>query len=86
MEPSDAEALFRLDSYPYRHRAGEVASRPLVTAEPGMTVQDAARAMARAGISALVERDEDGRPTGILTERDVVRALAREGAEAAGLR
>ena len=38
MEPSEAEALFRLDSYPYRHRAGEVASRPLVTAEPGMTV------------------------------------------------
>lgn len=85
MEPSEAEALFRLDSYPYRHRAGEVASRPLVAAEPDMTVQDAARAMARAGISALVERDEDGRPTGILTERDVVRALAREGADAAVL-
>ena len=53
MEPSDAEALFRLDSYPYRHRAGEVASRPLVTAEPGMTVQDAARAMARAMVRAM---------------------------------
>ncbi|MEN2978915.1 DUF294 nucleotidyltransferase-like domain-containing protein [Tistrella bauzanensis] len=83
MEPSQAEALFRLDSYPYRHRAGDVANRPLVTAAPAISLRAAAAVMADAGVSALVATDVLGRPEGILTERDLVRAMARDGAAAA---
>lgn len=58
-------------------QAIEVARRPAPTIDRRATVGEVARVMANEGIRALVI-EEDGRPTGIVTDRDlVVRALAR---------
>lgn len=75
--------LARLDSFPYRHRVGEVMSAPLVVAEPEMTLASASRLMIDRKVSSLVALDRKGRAMGIITERDVLRALARDGADAA---
>ena len=78
--------LARLDSFPYRHRVREVMSAPLIVAEPEMTLEAASRLMVDKKVSALVALDGAGRAAGIITERDVLRALARDGADAAGNR
>jgi signal-transduction protein with cAMP-binding, CBS, and nucleotidyltransferase domain len=71
----------RLDSFPYRHRVAEVMSAPPVTAAPETPLIVAARIMADRGIGSLVALNQQGRPVGIATERDVLRTLARDGAE-----
>jgi len=53
----------------------DVMSKDVVTAVPGDTVFDAAKRMFEAGISCLVVTDGQ-RAIGILTERDVLRAVA----------
>lgn len=72
----DMASLERLDSYPYRHRVNEVMGSPVATVLPGTGIADACRQMADAGISSLVVADDTGRPVGIVTERDVLRAVA----------
>jgi len=49
------------------------------TIRPSQTVHDAVVSMARHNIGALVAVDDEGRPVGIISERDIVRALV--GAE-----
>ncbi|MGE0121176.1 MAG: DUF294 nucleotidyltransferase-like domain-containing protein [Dongiaceae bacterium] len=71
-----------IDSYPYRHRVADIMSRPPITAAPEMTLVDAARRMQEAGIGALLSVDDSGRPRGILTERDLLAAVAAQGAAA----
>jgi CBS domain-containing protein len=49
-----------------------------VTVTPDQTITAAAELMDRAAVGALVVTEPDGRPVGIVTDRDlVVRALAR---------
>jgi CBS domain-containing protein len=56
---------------------GDVMNRDLITVDPATTVAEAATVMGGKHVgSALVM--EDGRLTGIFTERDIVRALAAE--------
>lgn len=82
---TDTASLERIDSFPYRHRVQDVMSAPLATARPGSTIAEAARVMSRLGISALVVVDEEGRPKGIVTERDVLEAVAGHRAGAVDL-
>ena len=49
------------------------------TIRPSQTVHDAVVSMAHHNIGALVAVDDEGRPVGIISERDIVRALV--GAE-----
>jgi len=79
----DKTPLERLDSFPYRHRVAEVMRQPLAVAEAGMTLEAAARKMVEQQVSSLVVLDGQGRATGIITERDILRALAQDGADAA---
>ena len=72
------ESLRRIDSFPYRHRVSELMSTPLVAAAPASTVADAVRLMNERRISSVVALDPEGRPSGILTERDVLRILATD--------
>jgi CBS domain-containing protein len=51
---------------------------PVVTVDPGQSLQQAAQAMAEHGIGSVVV-EEAGRVIGILTERDVMHAAARLG-------
>ena len=53
--------------------------RDVVTIEPARTLAEAARLLSERGIGAAVVSDGDGGVLGILSERDVVRALAARG-------
>lgn len=75
----DRPSQDRIDSYPYRHRIADVMSRPPITAAPTTRLDDGARRMRDAGISALVIVDGEGHPLGILTERDLLVAVADRG-------
>ena len=52
----------------------------LVTATPDMTITEAACLLAEKRIGAVVVTGKGGKLAGILSERDIVRALAVEGA------
>lgn len=56
--------------------------RDIVAITTGATIQDAARLLAEKRIGALVVMDKSGALTGIFSERDLVRAIARSGAAA----
>ncbi len=83
---SDVSSLARLDSFAYRHRLEEVMARPVLTAREDLTFAEACDRMADARVSSLVVVDWDGRAVGIVTERDVLRALSRLRAAALELR
>src|SRR5690554_1770026 len=80
----DRGPLARIDSFPYRHRIAEVMTSPPVTAPADLPLGEAARRMHDRGIGSLLTTDADGRPSGILTERDLLSAVAAEGAAALG--
>ncbi len=56
--------------------------REVVTLGPDETLADAMRVLAEHGIGALVVTKGGSRIAGILSERDIVRAIAQNGAEA----
>lgn len=72
------------DTGAYRTRLGDVMSRPAETLDAALLLRDAARRMAERNTGALLITEHE-RPVGILTERDLTRALASLGAEAAAL-
>ncbi len=49
------------------------------TISPEKTLQDAVQMLAAKNVGALVAVDSAGKPVGILSERDIVRAAARGG-------
>jgi CBS domain-containing protein len=56
--------------------------RDVVTTQPHQTLMEAAQLLAEKGIGAVVVSDLSRRVLGILSERDIVRAIARNGAGA----
>lgn len=56
--------------------------RDVATTQPHRTLKEAAEQLAAKGIGAIVVSDPSRRVLGILSERDVVRAVAHGGAEA----
>ena len=56
--------------------------REVVTVAPGATLAEAVERLRSAGIGALVVSSDGARIDGILSERDVVRRLASDGADA----
>lgn len=61
-------------------RTIDAVRRSGVAIEPDRTVHDAAVLMEQAGVGTLVVVD-DGRPVGILTDRDLVRRVMARGLE-----
>lgn len=59
----------------------EEKGRNVVTIGPERTLSEAAQILAQHRIGAAVVTHSDGRIAGILSERDIVRALGLEGAE-----
>ncbi len=72
-------ALIRSRLFRYDRRGVSVVakhmSRNLLTIEPDARVEEAARRMAARGVGAVIVL-RDGRLTGILTERDILKAVA----------
>ena len=86
---ADAErTLKRFDSYAYRHRNRDIMRVPPVFVESGTSVRDALARLAGEKISAVyvaraaVSGGVKAAEAGIVTERDVLRAIARLGAAA----
>ena len=55
-------------------------SSTVCTIEPTASIADAAKSLAYHGIGALVVIDAEGQTVGIISERDIVRALNEKGA------
>lgn len=83
---SDLSSLTRLDSFPYRHRLSEVMAHPVLTGSGDLSLLEACDRMDQAKVSSLVVVDGEGRARGIVTERDVMRVIARSRAAALDLR
>ena len=52
----------------------------VVTIRPAQTIREAVRLLAEHNIGAVVVMEEGDRPSGIISERDIVRVLTREEA------
>lgn len=68
------EAIRRIDAYPFRHRVREIMGKPPRFAPPGMTAREALGFILDNKVSSVFVKAEDGR-LGIITERDLLRAL-----------
>jgi len=77
-------------------KCGDVASRPPITITPDKTLEEAVELLSKhdVGVLVVVDRENPRKPFGVISERDVVRALAwkapltvtvREIASTAGL-
>ena len=78
-----AGALERVDSYPYRHRACEIMSSPPLTVAPSTRLRNVLGQLMEVGVSSVFVRPKrGGTDYGILTERDLLRALHAGGAKA----
>lgn len=75
-----SRTLLRIDSFPYRHRLADVMSAPPVWCEGTALLSEVMRVLIDRKISSVLVRDEALGP-GILTERDLLRAIDRGGAE-----
>ena len=64
---------------------GEIMSGSLLTVEPSLSLTDAARQMDGRSVGAVLVFD-GGRLAGILTERDILRAVAAGNIESATVR
>lgn len=81
----DTAPLKALDSFPYRHRVSEVMNRTLVTGPSSLSLGETCRLIREQRASSLVVIDQEGRPIGVVTERDVVNAIAHRGKAAVDL-
>lgn len=61
-----------------------ISAEALVTISPDATVAEASKLLSEHRIGAVVVSSGGGKLNGILSERDIVRDLAREGADALG--
>lgn len=68
--------LVRIDSYPYRHRVCDVMSSPPVWCPPHASIRDALTLLMERRISSVLIRTDRG--PGIITERDILRAMNRD--------
>lgn len=79
--------LARIDPYPYRHRVADVMSAPVKFIAGDRALGEALNRMAREKISSLLVAPAGApagtrlrvRDTGIVTERDMLRALSEQG-------
>jgi CBS domain-containing protein len=61
-----------------RIRVGDIMSAPPVTVGEDTGIVEASRIMVEKGIGSLIVVDSEGRLAGIVTERDLLYALARD--------
>lgn len=83
----DRETLAPLDPFLYRQRLRHIMNTPALFMPPRATVLEAARTLETEGRSSVIVGDQaSNRVWGIVTHRDLLRALAREGGACADRR
>ena len=65
---------------------GDICSKPAVTAVSDTTAHEAAHRMATKKVGALVVVDREGRPKGVLTDRDITVQVVATGKDPAAVR
>ena len=65
---------------------GQICSKPPVTASPDATVREVAHRMLTRKVGAVVVVDGRGKPTGIVTDRDIAVKVVAQGADPAFVR
>ena len=78
-------ALARIDSFPYRHRVADLMTAPPVTVDGTKTLKAILKLLADKKISSVFVVKAAGCAHGIVTERDVLRAINLHGATALDL-
>jgi CBS domain-containing protein len=83
-ETERQEAQQRLDSFPYRHRVRDLMSQPPVFTRPDAVLRDVIALLMKRRISSafIGEPGELAARAGIVTERDLLRAVGKAGAAA----
>ncbi len=79
---AELSAFARVDSFPFRHRVADIMSAPPALVEPGLRLRGALRQLAGRKISSVFVAAGEGAEIGILTERDIARAIDSLGAGA----
>ena len=79
---AELSAFARVDSFPFRNRVEDIMTAPPATVEPGMSLRDALRHLTGRKISSVFVSSRTAAGTGILTERDIARAIDSLGAAA----
>jgi DNA polymerase III epsilon subunit-like protein/predicted transcriptional regulator len=74
-----------IDGFLYQHRLSEVMSSPPKSISSDRSLGEAAAMMSGAGIGCLLVEPLDAGQAGIVTERDVLRAMGEKGGAAANL-
>ncbi|MBU2583674.1 MAG: CBS domain-containing protein [Alphaproteobacteria bacterium] len=72
----------RIDSFAFRHRVSDLMKSPPLAVAGETSMRVVLNQMAEMKVSSLFVNGNANQPTGIITERDVLRALARDGAAA----
>ena len=72
-------AYSSVESPLFRKRVVEIMSSPVITCQPEDSISTVARIMKSNSISALVVVDEQQRPQGLLTEKDIVEKMVIPG-------
>lgn len=87
LSPPERLSGERVDAYPYRHTAGQLMSAPPLFVDAAAPMSEALGIMAGRKISALFVGDARNAAddVGIITERDLLRVIARDGAAAFAL-
>lgn len=72
-------ALTQMEAYPFKKRLVDIMSDKVVSCAPESSIKEVARRMTEHGAAAILVCDQQRRPLGIITERDLVtKVLARE--------
>lgn len=74
-EHKSLDPVAQMEAYPFQKRLREMMSRPVKTCRMNTPVQEVALKMTELDIAAIVVCDENGKMTGIVTERDMVRKV-----------
>jgi CBS domain-containing protein len=72
-------AYSSVESSLFRKRIIDVMSSPVITCRPQDTISNIARIMKDNNISALIVVDEQQRPQGLITEKDIIEAIIISG-------
>jgi CBS domain-containing protein len=85
-EPSAGLAEYaRIDSFPYRHRVADLMRLPPIIVDASISLADALTTMVIEKVSSVyVAPSEERQSYGIVTERDVLRAVEADGCDALG--
>ncbi len=81
--PTSVAEYARVDSFPYRHKVGDLMSAPPRMIANEVSLKDTLRDMVQSRVSSLfLPPAAEGGAPGIITERDILRAIEAHGADA----